>query len=312
MRLPRPLGALSALVFVLAACSGAGSVALSPAPASAAVSASPRLPFVPEIISSEQVVGKNRLLIGLLDPAGAKPVGGPDTKVLVAFTDKASSAPPPTIPGQPATFVWAIQGERGIYVVNVDFPKASDWAAEVTATGGGIAGGTVEVQFQVAQTGHAIAVGAKAPDMKTPTLADVGGDPKQLSTDPAPDPAFYTTSVDQAIARHQPFVLVFATPAFCTSRQCGPTLDGVKAVAKGEPGVTFINVEPYKLLYANGQLQPVLDANSQLQATDVTNAWGILSEPWVFVVDRQGIVRASFEAVISPAELTAAIDAAKG
>jgi hypothetical protein len=313
MPLPRSLGALGALVLVLTACSASGSIALSPAPASAAVSASPRLPFVPVIISSEQVVGKNRFLIGLLDiNPSTTSIGGPDTKVLVAFTDKASSAAPPTIPSQPARFVWAIQGERGIYVVDVEFPNAGDWAADITATGGGVSGGTVEVQFQVAQTGHAIPVGAKAPDVTTPTLADVGGDPKKLSTDQHPDPAFYTTSVDQAIARHQPFVLVFATPALCTSRQCGPTLDGVKAVAKGEPGVTFINVEPYKLQYANGQLQPVLDANSQLQATDVTHAWGILSEPWVFVVDRQGIVRASFEAVISPAELTAAIDAAKG
>jgi hypothetical protein len=312
MRLLRPLGAFVALVCLLAACSATGSVVPSMGAASPAASAGPKAPFVPVIISSEQVVGKNRFLIGLLDAAGATSIGGPGTKVEVAFTDRARNVPPPTIPSGPATFVWAIQGERGIYVVDVEFPNAGDWAAEVTASGGGISGGTVEVQFQVAQTGHAIPVGGKAPDVKTPTLADVGGDPTKLSTDPHPDPTFYTTSVDQAIARHQPFVLVFATPAFCTSRQCGPTLDGVKAVAKGEPGVTFINVEPYKLQYASGQLQPVLDANGQLQATDVTNAWGILSEPWVFVVDREGIVRASFEAVISPAELTAAIDAAKG
>jgi hypothetical protein len=311
MRLPRPFGALVALVCLLTACSATGSVVPSPGAASPAASTGPRAPFVPVIISSEQVVGKNRFLIGLLDTAGSKSIGGPDTKVEVAFTDRAKNVPPPTIPSQPARFVWAIQGERGIYVVDVEFPDAGNWAADVTASGGGISGGTVEVQFQVAQTGHAIPVGGKAPDVKTPTLADVGGDPKKLSTDQHPDPAFYTTSVDQAIATHQLFVLVFATPAFCTSRQCGPTLDGVKAVATGEPGVTFINVEPYRLQYANGQLQPVLDATGQLQATDVTNAWGILSEPWVFVVDREGIVRASFEAVISPDELRAAIDAAK-
>jgi hypothetical protein len=312
MRLLRSLGALVALVGLLAACSATGSASPSSVAPSSAAPASPKPAFVPVIISSEQVVGKDRFLIGLLDAAGSKSLGGPDTRVEVAFTDKARSSPSPTISSQPARFVWAIQDERGIYVVDVEFPNAGDWAVDVTATGGGISGGTVEVQFQVAQTGHAIAVGGKAPDVKTPTLADVGGDPGKLSTDPKPDTSFYTTSVDQAIATHQPFVLVFATPAFCTSRQCGPTLDGVKAVAKGEPGVTFINVEPYKLEYASGQLQPVLDANGQLQSTDVTNAWGILSEPWVFVVDGAGIVRASFEAVISPDELRAAIDAAKG
>ena len=79
-----------------------------------------------------------------------------------------------------------------------------------------------------------------------------------------------------ALAAHKPFVLVFATPKFCTSAQCGPTLDRVKPVAAAHPEVTFINVEPYELQVVDGQLQPVLDANGSLQATDVTNQWGLL------------------------------------
>ena len=64
-------------------------------------------------------------------------------------------------------------------------------------------------------------------------------------------------------------------PKFCTSAQCGPTLDDLKPVAAAHPDVTFINVEPYQLEDVDGQLQPVLDANGQLQATDVTNEWGL-------------------------------------
>jgi hypothetical protein len=55
----------------------------------------------------------------------------------------------------------------------------------------------------------------------------------------------------------------------------------------------------------------VLDPNNQLQATEAVRAWGILSEPWTFVVDGQGIVRGSFEAVVSPEELKAAIAATR-
>ena len=90
-------------------------------------------------------------------------------------------------------------------------------------------------------------------------------------------------------------MLVFATPKFCTSQQCGPTLDHFKPIAAANPDVTFINVEPYKLKVVDGALQPVLDANGQLQATDVTDEWGLLSEPWIFAVDRErrrpGLVR---------------------
>jgi hypothetical protein len=106
---------------------------------------------------------------------------------------------------------------------------------------------------------------------------------------------------------------VFATPAFCQSAQCGPTLDRVKATAASAPDdIAFINVEPYQLAYTEGRLQPVLDANNQLQPVEAVNEWGILTEPWVFTVDGTGKVRGSFEGVIGEDELTAAIQAISG
>jgi len=116
----------------------------------------------------------------------------------------------------------------------VDFTAAGDWAAEFSTTKDGRPE-TTRVKFQVAEKSSTPGIGAKAPITRTPTLADVGGDVKRLSTDQNPDLAFYRVSVDEAIRKHQPFVLVFATPAFCTSRQCGPTLDAVKEIARGAP-----------------------------------------------------------------------------
>ena len=168
----------------------------------------------------------------------------------------------------------------------------------------------MRLQFEVQAQGHTIAIGGKAPSVATPTAKNAA-DVARIATDPTPDPSFYTTSEDEALARHEPFVLVFATPAFCVSKICGPTLDGIKAVAKTEPGMLFINVEPYKLKYTGTQLQPVLDAKNQLQPVDAVRAFGIVSEPWTFVVDGKGIVRGSFEAVVSPEELKAAIAAAR-
>ena len=111
-----------------------------------------------------------------------------------------------------------------------------------------------------------------------------------------------------AVAAKRPFVLVFATPAFCQSAQCGPTLDRIKAVAAASPDdVAFINVEPYQLAFTEGRLQPVLDANGQLQPVASVNEWGILTEPWIFTVDGDGIVRGSFEGVVGEDELKAAV-----
>jgi hypothetical protein len=160
---------------------------------------------------------------------------------------------------------------------------------------------TFPVRSQVAT----VRVGQPAPASKTPTAADVGGDLSKISTDKSPDPAFYQTSVADALATHKPFMLVFATPKFCASAQCGPTLDQFKPIAAAHPEVTFINVEPYKLQVVDGTLRAVLDSRNQLQATEVTDQWGLLSEPWIFAVDRAGIVRGSYEVTITPAELTA-------
>jgi hypothetical protein len=308
------VAAIVVTVVAVTACGGAGvspsgpSAASSGGPAAASVTGADA-PFIPQLISSETIVGANRFLFGIEDAAGQKSIGAPAIQVQVGFQSDDGQT---TIPASPATFIWAIPDERGIYSVDATFPSAGSWKAAFRAAGASWpADATVSVGFDVQAKGHAIPIGGNAPSTPTPTAA-TPADIARIATDPTPDPSFYATSEDQALANHQPFVLVFATPKFCVSKQCGPTLDGIKAVAKTEaPGVVFINAEPYKLEYANGSLQPLLDGSGQLQATVVTNAWGILSEPWVFVVDGNGIVKASFEAVVGADELKAAIAAAR-
>ena len=111
------------------------------------------------------------------------------------------------------------------------------------------------------------------------------------------------------LAAGKPFVVSFATPAFCQTRLCGPTLETVKRVAKAYPAVSFINVEPYKMAFTDGRLQPELDAQSQLQPADWTTAWGLQSEPYTFVVRADGTIAAKFEGVLAEDELRAALDA---
>jgi hypothetical protein len=285
---------------VIAGCSPVGTSSASSAPPS---SGPTRLPI---LIDVQDSVGLSRFLFALAD-AQNNSIGSPDVPARVAFFDLAKSTTTPTATVD-ARFIWTIQGTKGVYAADVNFTAAGDWAADFTTTKDGLTE-TRRVKFQVADKSSTPAIGSKAPITKTPTLAEVGGDVQRLSTDQHPDPNFYRVSVDQAIEKHEPFVLVFATPAFCTSRQCGPTLDAVKAIAKNAPKITFINVEPYKLQFTGGRLQPVLDAGGQLQATDVTDAWGLLTEPWIFVVDRDGIVRGSYAVIASPEELKAAIAA---
>ena len=161
-------------------------------------------------------------------------------------------------------------------MANANFSEAGIWGAEIVTAVGSATPETIRMTFEVATSSPVIRVGQKAPASDTPTTASVGGDLARLSTDPNPDPALYRTSIKDAVASHQPFVVIFATPKFCTSAQCGPTLDRVKPLAADYPTVAFIHVEPYLLTFQNGALQPVLDAQSNLQIVQAVADYGLL------------------------------------
>jgi hypothetical protein len=248
-------------------------------------------------------------MFALVDASG-RPIAAPDRSLKVALFDLGRD-PGKAITTVDGVFVWAIEGERGIYVINASFPEAGRYGAEVTTAAGGGPPASVRLTFDVQPSSPVVKVGDRAPASKTPTLADVGGDPTRISTDASPDPALYQTSVDQALAAHKPFVVIFATPKFCKTAQCGPTLDRIKPFPAKYPGVTFINVEPYRLKLVDGALEAEVDATGNLVPTAVTTEWHLFNEPTIFVVDREGIVRSALDLIFSEAELSAALDAVK-
>jgi hypothetical protein len=293
------------------ASSGAGATCpTAPAPDAASLTdwgapeTAPTL--TPLLISNYIVCGQARILFLFLD-SESRDVSAPDRTASVAFYDLAKDPATPvvTVDGE---FIWTIQDERGMYIANVDLPEAGQWGAEFTTEAPGSPAETTRVTFEVHDDSPWVAVGEAAPASDSPTLDDVAGDIAKLSTDQDPDPAFYQTSIADALAAHEPFLLVFATPKFCATAQCGPTLDRFKPVAAANPDVHVINVEPYLLEPVDGQLQPVLDANGRLQAAPVTKEWGLYFEPWIYAVDRDGVVQGSYEVAISDAELAAVLD----
>lgn len=315
LRTPSPIiAALLAAVLLAGACSPAGATvpcAEQAPPEQASIpewAPGQQVPSVfPVIVSSGMSIacGENRFMFSFLD-ADNTPVAAPDRAASIAFYDLAADPATPVTSAE-GTFVWGIEGTVGIYVTNVSFPSAGLWGAEFTTTPAGGAQETIRLQFQVYPEPAVVSVGDEAPASDTPTLADVGGDVASLSTDEEPVERFYETSVADALAAKEPFVLVFATPKFCASAQCGPTLDLVKPVAEANPELTVINVEPYELEDVEGQLQPVLTEAGGLTPAEATLEWKLLSEPWIFVVDGDGIVSASFEGIVSEAELEAAV-----
>lgn len=299
---------LAVLTIVIAACGSTVSPTQNPNTSSAPASGSAQPPILPIQVTSFFHVGDNRVIFGLADSTGQKAIATPDRTLTVGFNGPSGQAIPPA----PMSFIWALQPVNGVYVGHATFPASGKWTADFTTTAPGSPSLTMTFGFDVLDRSPVVSVGDPAPSVKTPTLADVGGDVAKISSDPNPVKRFYETSEDAAVAARKPFVLIFATPKFCQTATCGPTLDRLKPVAAAHPELTFINVEPYKLKYQDGGLQADLDPSTQaLVPVQATEQWGLISEPWVFVVDRQGIVRGSFGLIFSDDELKAALDAVK-
>jgi hypothetical protein len=197
----------------------------------------------------------------------------------------------------------------GLYRAAVTLDRAGEWGLEAIQDPGTTTERSGRYIFDVQQNGTTPAIGAAVKAEDTPTATDAAGI-AAISTDTNPDPDFYTTSIFGALSAHEPFVVVFATPAFCRSATCGPTLDLVKSVAADYRGrLTFIHVEPYQLSLTDGHLQPVLTADNNPIPIQAVNDWGLRTEPYIFVVDGSGKLSAKFEGIASTEELRAAFDA---
>jgi hypothetical protein len=248
------------------------------------------------LVQSVITVGPNRFAFGLSD-------GGDfidNAKLTITFFDltQGTQKEGATLP---ATFRAGPEGLVGIYTVETNFSKAGTWGARVVGTTSD--GNPIDkaISFDVVTNSPELAVSQRAPFAKSLTVRDVNGDLKLLSSAPKPNPGFYQISLDDAIKSGKPTLVLFSTPAFCTSRLCGPVYDVVNEIypAYGDK-MNFIHIEVYKDM-PNPNL-------SQPQYVDSMKTWGLATEPWTYLLDNNGIVFWRAEGLVTTDELKIQLD----
>jgi hypothetical protein len=234
----------------------------------------------------------------LVIASNAKPVERPAATVWVArtrngtpFARVSARLEPIGVPGRSEA---AFGGVTKIYVAHLRIPRAGRYWLVAEPDGANTQALGV---LDVAAHSRSLAVGARAPRSDTPTLATAPA--AAITTSRPPDLPLLRVSIAQELAAHRPFVVTFATPKFCTSRTCGPVVDVVEAVRRrfAARGVGFIHVEVYR------------DNDPSKGYNRWMGQWGLLSEPWVFLVGADGHVKQKFEGSVSAAELAAAVRA---
>ncbi|HSS05352.1 MAG TPA: hypothetical protein VLK89_09255 [Solirubrobacterales bacterium] len=169
-----------------------------------------------------------------------------------------------------------------VYTTNIDFPSDGEWRVAALIRQGSEIAATLLPSATVGEFKGVPRVGQKAPKIHTPTPADVGGDLSKITTRIPPDTQ---NRVDYADALgKEPIFLLFATPQFCQSRVCGPVVDVAEQV-KEETGAdaAFIHMEIYN------------DNDPSKGVRPQVRAFHLPSEPWLFAINRQGVIREVIE-----------------
>jgi hypothetical protein len=179
----------------------------------------------------------------------------------------------------------------GFYGAQVEFPEAGNWmvAATIQAESGRAVGqGAVAVAAEVPA-----AVGSKAKALATPVATTAAGRKKICTREPACP--LHEISLDDALKAGRPTVVNFGTPLLCTSQICGPVVDEQMVVA-GKLGskASFIHVEIY----------PSRDTSKPVRAL---TEYGFTTEPWLLVVDRDGVIRARYEGPVTAGQIETAL-----
>jgi len=136
-------------------------------------------------------------------------------------------------------------------------------------------------------------IGQRAVSVATPTPGHLLGVTSMCTRKPVCP--MHAVSLNAALRARKPIVFTIASPLLCTSRTCGPVVDEVVDVrARHLKDAMFIHAEPYK-------------GNQATILSPAATAWRIPSEPWVWVIDKTGVVRARFEGPVTSSEIEAAL-----
>jgi hypothetical protein len=243
-------------------------------------------------------VGENNFVFGIVDLKN-QPIGGAKTRV--TFYDLADPKNPrPVCQGE------AVQSAPGVgpltqhihgtgelhphggeddarvgYFIRVKFDHAGTWGLAVEAILKDGTKGVSNVSIRVTDKAQIPAPGDLAPKSDNLTRKDVARIEEIDSGDPPND--MHEVKIKDAIAAGRALVVVFSTPAYCTSLFCGPVNQEVEAlydIYKGQ--VDFVHIEIWR-----DRAKQVLNPTAQewLSRQD-----GSLIEPYVYVIDRTGVI----------------------
>lgn len=318
---------LAAAVLTASACTGDP----DPGPAATTGESPGAVNFAAQVASSDLAAGSpERVQIGVFSSTAEQGVQVLSFgKIGVAFDFLGADGTQPPVPG-PATeagFVPApgndaaapndVEGPAltnpaevtGVYITpEVTLPEPGVWNATVTVTADGGEPTSLEAAFNVYPEHRIPAPGDRALATENLTMASRNApaaaiDSRAQDGADVPDPELHRTTIAQALEQGRPALVQFATPVYCISRVCGPTVEAQQALAREYRGVAeFIHVEIWRKKTAEQGV--VNDAAAEWLLRE-----GNLTEPWLYLIDAEGVIVERWGPLFDLADVRRALEA---
>lgn len=319
----RATAALLAVALLAAACSsGDGRPEARPQGEGASPTLVPKGTMSPVVASTDLYAGApQRVQVGLVFDDGNLVSYG-EVTFRFSYTGTQSNPISPTpgpevvatylpTPGQPRAEGTPIQATapstaRGVYeATDITFAKAGIWSVEVTAElGDGTRVGStaflVDTEPRIPAPGDA-AFATETLLFNDDTVPMGAIDSLAVATGSVPDPRLHTWTIADAVAAGKTALVLFATPAFCMSQFCGPSVETLAAMEEATgPEALFIHVEIWK-------------DYEQQQLNDAAIEWlyrdGDLHEPWLFLIGPDGRIADRWGPLFDPDQVLARLQA---
>jgi hypothetical protein len=257
------------------------------------------------LASSVFTVGQNRLAFGVIDSHSGF-VYGKTAVYLARSPDKPAEGPFPApadvliTEGRYRSKQAATEQDpfAAVYSAQIPFKRPGTYSLlAVTQAGGKPLASKGQIKVIARSEDRIPEVGQRPPKVQTDTVASARGNVKAIDTRVPPSDMHAKSFAD--VLGHKPVALLFATPQLCQSRVCGPVVDvALQLRAKYGDRIEFIHQE----VYADN------DPNKGLRAP--LRAFNLATEPWLFVVGRDGRITARLEGSFGLATMERALKTA--
>ena len=279
--------------------------------------------FGAQMASTWHYVGApQRVQIGIFanDSEGLRPVTQGSIDIAFSFLggDDAGSGPTATatfvaVPGTSETGDEPTieAGARGVYEAeDVTFDRPGPWRATVSAEIDGVVR-ELSSDFVVDAESQIPAPGMPAIANETLTMdSDVRPgaiDSMADAVGEVPDPELHAVTIADVIRRGRPALVLFGTPAYCTSEFCGPEVTELQQLAADHPDrAEFIHVEIWKDFNARPQVINEGAADWLLRGTRQSPE---MTEPWLYLIGADGTIADRWGPLFDVDEVSAALEA---